>query len=53
LDELRRVRKQAEFKARPIMRVMPVFEPKKSEKPLTDPMSPLIGEKRKQMLRQL
>jgi hypothetical protein len=45
-EEFKRIRKQTEFKANPIVRSVP-FEPKKSDKPLTEPISPYIGEKRK------
>ena len=51
-EERRRLRKQAEFKATPML-VHPVpFEPKRSQKPLTHPESPYIGEKRKAAVQQ-
>lgn len=50
-EERRLLRRQAEFHARPVRSALP-FEPKKSDKPLTEPISPFIGEKRRQLMKQ-
>ena len=49
--EVRRLRKQMEFHAQPIKSKVVPFEPKKSDKPLTEPESPFIGEKRKLLMK--
>ena len=50
-EEAMRIRKMAEFKAQPVLKAMP-FEPKKSDKPLTEPISPYIGDKRRLLEKQ-
>jgi len=51
-EEIRRLRQEAQFRAQPLKHVVP-FEPKKSSKILTEPVSPFIGEKRRQAMKKL
>jgi hypothetical protein len=52
LQELKRLRENTVHVAQPI-RVGPVFQPAPSAKPLTEPESPMLKEKRERVMRQM